>query len=290
MKKIFTPFVAAIACVAINANAADFMMIIGDATPGGWSHDGALLMNRSNDNPDLFVYTGYLTADANFKFTTATDWIDDMEYRNPNADPYQIDKLRAGGDDTQFRVAESCNYIVTCNIVDLTVSVVKAEYQENPIRYNSLYLIGDATTAGWELPQAVPMTVDPNDPYLFTAKTELNNSGTFKIGVNPHVGYGQIFFHPEADNKGQITDDGTDDRQWSVAEPDTYIVKTHLLNKTISIDKANSSTAPVIEADLSGTAAAEAPVYYNLQGVRVDNPVSGLYIEVRGTRATKVRL
>lgn len=33
-----------------------------------------------------------------------------------------------------------------------------------------------------------------------------------------------------------------------------------------------------------------APVYYNLQGVRVDNPAKGLYIRVQGKKATKVVL
>ena len=34
---------------------------------------------------------------------------------------------------------------------------------------------------------------------------------------------------------------------------------------------------------------ADAPVvYYNLQGVRVDNPANGLYIRVQGKKATKV--
>lgn len=31
-----------------------------------------------------------------------------------------------------------------------------------------------------------------------------------------------------------------------------------------------------------------APVYYNLQGVKVENPAQGVFIEVRGTKATKV--
>lgn len=34
----------------------------------------------------------------------------------------------------------------------------------------------------------------------------------------------------------------------------------------------------------------EAPVYYNLQGVRVDNPAKGIYIERRGKRTSKVML
>lgn len=33
-----------------------------------------------------------------------------------------------------------------------------------------------------------------------------------------------------------------------------------------------------------------APVYYNLSGVRVDNPEDGIFIEVRGSKAVKVRL
>ena len=32
----------------------------------------------------------------------------------------------------------------------------------------------------------------------------------------------------------------------------------------------------------------EAPVYYNLQGVRVANPESGLYIVVKGSKVSKV--
>lgn len=31
-----------------------------------------------------------------------------------------------------------------------------------------------------------------------------------------------------------------------------------------------------------------APVYYNMQGVRVDNPENGLFIEVRGNKSAKV--
>lgn len=50
---------------------------------------------------------------------------------------------------------------------------------------------------------------------------------------------------------------------------------------TFSWDKATGVDA--IEADNCGEA-----VYFNLQGVRVDNPESGLFIEVKGGKATKV--
>lgn len=301
MKKLFTSLFICAACASVSVSAADFMKIIGDATPDGWNHDHALLMNRSAENENVFVYTGYLKADAEFKFTTSNDWIEDMEYRNPNEDPYQIDNLQAGGNDSKFKVRESGNYNVVCDIANLTVSIEKAEYQENPIRYNSLYLIGDATSANWDLPLAVPMQQDATDPFLFTVKTDLKSLEvaepeimaadetrypSFKIAVNPHVGYGQYFFHPEADNQEKLTLDGTDDRQWTVPSTDTYIVKAHLLDNTISIAKATAATVALPEADLNETA----PVYYNLQGVRVANPTNGLYIEVRGNRVAKIRL
>lgn len=50
----------------------------------------------------------------------------------------------------------------------------------------------------------------------------------------------------------------------------------------ISIVKATDGIAD-IEAEAAGEA-----VYYNLQGVRVENPVNGMFIEVRGNKAVKV--
>ena len=40
--------------------------------------------------------------------------------------------------------------------------------------------------------------------------------------------------------------------------------------------------------DVKVEGANEAPVYYNLQGVRVANPENGMFIEVRGNKAVKV--
>lgn len=47
----------------------------------------------------------------------------------------------------------------------------------------------------------------------------------------------------------------------------------------------------MVSLEATGADSADAPaVYYNIQGVRVDNPVGGLYICRRGTTATKVLL
>lgn len=53
--------------------------------------------------------------------------------------------------------------------------------------------------------------------------------------------------------------------------------------KDIKIRANNSTGVADVESDND-----IAPVYYNLQGVRVDNPENGLYIEVKGNKSRKV--
>lgn len=65
------------------------------------------------------------------------------------------------------------------------------------------------------------------------------------------------------------------------AEPGTYKVTADLKNMKVTI----SDTAGVDSIELGDEEAA--PVYYNLQGVRVDSPSAGLYIVVRGSKVTK---
>lgn len=287
-KKITSLFLSLIALSAtvFTAHAAERLLIIGDATPAGWSIDNALVMIQSPENPDIFTYTGYLKADADFKFTSNTFYGDsDLEYRNASEDAYEVTTLVKGGDDRKFRVREAANYDIVCDLSNLSISVTKSEYQENPIRYNILYLIGGATVANWNLSQAVPMQQDANNPFILSVTTDLV-SGTFKIATNCHVGYDQDFFHPEADDQTKLTLDGTDDRQWQIEEEDSYIVKLNLLDQTISITKNGNTAIEGISIDNQ----AQDPVYYNLQGVRINTPSKGIYIEVRGNKVSKVCL
>ncbi len=70
---------------------------------------------------------------------------------------------------------------------------------------------------------------------------------------------------------------------WKIA-PGTYSFTVDLGAMTVTAGDPAGITTPATDA-------AETPtVYYNLQGVRVDNPAPGLYIAVSGTKVTKVRL
>ncbi len=67
---------------------------------------------------------------------------------------------------------------------------------------------------------------------------------------------------------------------WKAA-PGTYKVVADLKNMQVTI--SNTSGVDEVEAADGDVV----PVYYNMQGVRVDNPSAGLYIVVRGNKVTK---
>ena len=65
----------------------------------------------------------------------------------------------------------------------------------------------------------------------------------------------------------------------------TYDITADFANMTV---KATTSTSGVDEVEAADSDIL--PIYYNLQGVRVDNPAPGLYIVVRGSKVTKEQL
>lgn len=93
-----------------------------------------------------------------------------------------------------------------------------------------------------------------------------------------------------------VTTDATDDRNWKVETAlvkntqtgvDTYYVydlKLDLLNNKLTIDGTHHTTG-VESISVEDSAA---PVeYFNLQGVRVENPENGLYIVRQGNKVSK---
>ena len=73
-------------------------------------------------------------------------------------------------------MAETGNYQVDVNLLDLTISI-KASSAETPL-FDSLYLIGNMTGWGFE-----PLTVDPIDPFLFRLGKFFDQGGEFKFAT-----------------------------------------------------------------------------------------------------------
>lgn len=236
-KRIFAVATSAWLAVA-TMQAADRLLVVGDATWGGWSLDRTSVMIRDNAESDIFRYTGWLEADKEFKFLAQAQW-DREEYRNASDDAFDISRLAYSNNgsvpDYKFKVSESANYDVTCDLGSMTISVVKSACQHKPILHNILYLVGSATPGGWNLWQALPLAQDSSDPFRFSGKVELQ-PGTFKIATNCYADYNeQKFFFRDSADSGRVSEDGTDDRQWTVDTPGSYIVTVDLSANTIDM-------------------------------------------------------
>jgi hypothetical protein len=67
----------------------------------------------------------------------------------------------------------------------------------------------------------------------------------------------------------------------------TSVIDFSTTNRSFTkTDTPFSSGVAAVEAEASDVA----PVYYNLQGMRVDNPEHGIYIRCRGNKVDKVAL
>lgn len=277
---------------AFGASAVTHLNIIGGATPGGWSVLDGILMPPVADSENVFSCIAYLKADEEFKFTCGKDFSDpNNEYRNASDDPYDVSTLVQGGSDNKFKVTESANYKVVCDLNDMTISITKADYQDNPIRFNALFMVGNATPGDWSITKGTPMVwAGESDPFKFTWTGDLTD-GEFKIDSNIYNDdWAGPWFFAGLDDDGnidysKIIAEGTGDRKWQITDAGKYDIEADIKKGTFSI-KRNSAGVDGIDTDDVDVA----PVYYNLQGIAVANPSNGIFIKKAGNKITKVIL
>ena len=148
---------------ALSAKAADRLVIVGDATWGGWNLGQSTVMQKSDENADVFKATVHLDANKEFKFLTELGW-GNLEYR-AGAGPVTLQSgvvapLVSSVDeptDGKFFVDESANYDIVCNLAEKTVIVTKAAYQATPLKHTALWMIGSATKGGWSIGEGTIM-------------------------------------------------------------------------------------------------------------------------------------
>lgn len=151
------------------------------------------------------------------------------------------------------------------------------------VKISYTYEIWGNFPAGGDEWAAIGMRSDNNDG-LWTAKNVVaENECQFLLRQMREDG--KILFWGHSTDGALITEPGTyvvgwQDYNFSIA-PGTWDLMYDERTGMLTVSAASGSVDG-IEADDN-----VAPVYYNLQGVRVDNPASGLYIVVRGSKTTK---
>ncbi len=285
--------------VKLTQDECERLYIVGEATPYGYNLDEAQALLAVPGNPGIFSGTIYLKGgkDKKFKFLEEQEW-GGLEYGLPIGSGAANGEIRLTsgfldeGYDKLYVTAEG-NYFITIDTKNLKGAIKRSEYQAEKIRNTSLFLVGNATPGGWVVADATPLYQSVSAPFEYQTTVALRTEdegakASFKIAKalrgaaswNP-----DFYYFRDAADEGKISDDGTDDLQWSVSDSGSHTVTVNTNDKTISISKSDNS-------GVDGIAIVEEtcipPTYYNLMGQKVNSPAQGIFIKVCGNKVSKV--
>lgn len=195
--------------------------------------------------------------------------------------------------------AEGDIYSVSYDCATNTITLTKSGNNPDPVVSipDALYLIGNINGLTWDTAEAVEMTRKDN---TYSVLATINNTGegfgyfsfcTVKGDDWNAVNGGDRFGAPEEDAEitiGTATDymeypanvSASACKSWK-APKGTYNFVVDFENGTVRLD---------VPSGIENVEAAEDTevVYFNLQGVRVDNPANGVFVRVANGKATKV--
>lgn len=280
----------------------DELYVVGDACLTAWEIDMAPALFRTDAAAQVYSGVLYLAADQTFKFLTQPMW-DHAEYAGAYGATLTDGKLAlaSGIKDCwkdghqvypQITLPEAGNYRITVDIDNMEATFEKVDYQESPVKYTSLTIVGDALASGWSIDDGVLMTQDPRNPHICQAlNVPMGNPetrasvGEYKITTAPRVGYdnADVWYTPDAEDASRMVLGSEDDNKWSVEDPGYYNIYANTADNTIRAEKV--IPAGVGLAPAAGEGEAE---FYTLQGVRVERPSTGMYIVRQGGKVSKV--
>lgn len=112
---------------------------------------------------------------------------------------------------------------------------------ELPLKVDHLYMVGDATPAGWSIDNPAEMTRDANDKFVFTYHGRLR-TGEMKLPLAKGDWGATFIYAPaagtEINSQGVASPDisvrkGGDDHKWHVTEAGIYTLTINLRERTI---------------------------------------------------------
>ena len=287
LRKVFCSL--ALAATVLTANAADRLLIVGEAVWGGLSIDNSIGRFNSTENPDVFKATVNLNQKGTFKFLTTTEW-GNLEYRAGDNDVTLAEGVASplvsteeNSNDKQFKVSETANYDIVCDLTAKTIVVKKANYRTNPLKHTALWMIGSATPGKWSIGDGTMLVPTVDNPTVFKATINLVE-GEMKIAVNNQTGYGQTFYLRDTTDETKMVFGG-DDNKWNITKAGKYDVTVDVVNMTISITETSSTGISSAESASNVTTA-----LYDLGGNRVSSGTlrPGCYIQKYGSKTKKI--
>lgn len=240
------------------------LYMVGDATPNGWSIDAPTPLEPTAEDPLVFTWEGQLgTGEMKLCLTTGS-W--DAAFIRPENDGEEISSspvsgrkfiMHAGDPDNKWRVTEAGKYRLTFDLRNWTMSYEMTGVAETPatepIVTDVLYIVGDATPAGWNID--APTRLEKTSDYVFVYEGPLT-AGELKACIATGD-WGASFIRPSS-NGCKIGRDGVEstgfvfttapDDKWVVEEAGNYRLTFDLENYTIAAEylgATETETSPI---------------------------------------------
>lgn len=230
---------------------------------------------------------------SGFKVIANRGWDNALGYNDP-IEPnktYTIYTVAVGGNISFAEPVQSvANAVVKFNPSDYSLTVVAEE--ANIISGNpTLYLTGSFAGEEWPAPGTEGSIQGVEEEGVYTFSVDLGESGSvsFKVAT---AGWGVEYAAAEDGvvvgyEAVSVVKGGGEDLTTELTGEQTLIFDLNNLkmwfaeNDGDDDDNDNPSAVSSIESSL------DAPVYYNLQGVKVNNPQGGIYIIKKGDKTYK---
>lgn len=222
------------------------MYIIGDAIRT-WNLDEAKEMTRSADGR-TFSMKVYLDAGKEFKFVNGKNWGTNFsycaEYENYefnsgiNSGNLLFRKNTPSSDpDRKFTVKETGDYYITLDLNNMKIYVNKAA-----ATYDKLYVVGNATKAGWDLTKAIPLEKSASG-FEYSGNCVITGNGTneFKF-VTSNTDWNQDHFVKGATENDIVKFNRTDDNKWVFTKEQSgnYKITVNLNTMRVTFTKLES--------------------------------------------------
>jgi hypothetical protein len=221
------------------------MWIVGNATPNGWDIGNPNVMVNDPINIYQFKFNEKLNA-GEFKIPVATgNWGGDFYMpptNHPDLSSTDVTLIPGGNPDNKWNVSNGGDYKVLLNISSSDPFIKITPFTP----YNNIYIIGDATDAGWDANNPIAMTADPGNANVFTWTGELKSTGRGQFRFLVSVGdlNGSAFVAPTSGaglsaTQLAFTLTGAPANNFKVKEGEEgiYTITINQLKETISIVK-----------------------------------------------------
>lgn len=239
------------------------LYMVGDATPNGWSIDSPTPLTATEEDPLVFEWEGTLYSGEVKLCLTTGSW--DAPFIRPLNNGEEISRtgisgqqftMHAGDPDNKWKVTDAGVYNLRFDLRNWTMSTLFVRELDaptiEPIAAENLYMVGDATPAGWGIDN--PTELQKKSTYIFEYEGPLT-AGELKCCTS--TGSWDVpFIRPASDGveitRGGIAADNfvytaSPDHKWRVADAGIYRLTFNLENWTVTSEYLGE--IPAVEKD-----------------------------------------